>query len=164
MVAKLHGEEDESNKWIELPYRQKQNLINISQEKTRHYNTNNTPSPHSTIDLVRLRLSLLVTTLLLALLVITLLRPPLDTLATGSRINTLLHSIQMRKLVGILAQTPSHNTTKVLRLNNVLELASNQRGSIPGPEDIDIGVPVVLATRLLVSCTVGLGPAPGVGD
>lgn len=146
-----------------LPYRQKQDLINIFQEKTRHHDTNNTTSPDHTIDLVCLLLPLLVIGLL-PLLVTSLLQLLRDTLATGSRLNTLLHSIQMRKLVSILAQTPSHNTTKLLRLDDVLELASNECRSVPGPENIDLGVPVVLATRLLISCTVGLGPAPGVDD
>lgn len=171
----MHGEEGDTISRLnyhKLPYRQKQDLINIFQEKSRHHDTNNTTSPDHTIDLVcllpllviSLLLLLLVTSLLLLLLVTSLLQLLRDTLATGSRLNTLLHSIQMRKLVSILAQTPSHNTTKLLRLNNVLELASNECRSVPGPENIDIGVPVVLATRLLISCPVGLSPAPGVDD
>lgn len=76
------------------------------------------------------------------------------------RLETLLHSLQVLELVGILAQAPSHDTTKLLLRDNFLELAGNQLGCIPGPEEIIIAVKVVLTTTLLVGLAVLLGFAP----
>jgi hypothetical protein len=70
----------------------------------------------------------------------------------------------MLKLVGILAQTPSHDTTKVLSVNNITELAGNEVGSIPSPEKVDLAIPVVLATELVIGLSVLLGAAPRVRD
>lgn len=70
----------------------------------------------------------------------------------------------MRELVRVLTQAPRHDTTKLLRRNNIRELARNQRGRVPRPEDVDLLVPVVLAAGLVVRLAVLLGAAPGVCD
>lgn len=78
----------------------------------------------------------------------------------GVRLKTLLHSLQVLKIVGILTQAPSHDTTKVLLRNNFRELAGNHRGGIPGPENVVIAVEVVLTTAHLVGLAVLLSFAP----
>lgn len=82
----------------------------------------------------------------------------------GSLLNPLLHGIQMRKLPSILTQTPGHNTAQLLRLHDVRVLAQNEVGRVPGPEEIRLAVPVVLAAGFLVCLAILLGAAPGVGD
>lgn len=80
------------------------------------------------------------------------------------RLKSLLHGLEVLKLVGILAQAPSHDSSKLLLGDNILELARNHSGSVPGPEDVGVFVEVVLATTLLVGLAVLLGLAPGVGN
>ena len=70
----------------------------------------------------------------------------------------------MAKVPGIFAQTPSHDTAQLLRLNNLRELATDDLGRVPGPEDVDLGVEVVVPAGFLVGLAVLLGAAPRVGD
>lgn len=72
--------------------------------------------------------------------------------------------MQMRKLIGILTQRPRHNTTQILRRHNIRELARDEVGRIPGPEEIGLLVPVVLTTLLRVRLAVLFGAAPRVRD
>lgn len=76
------------------------------------------------------------------------------------RLKTLLHSLQVLKLVGILSQAPSHDTTQLLLRDDFLELAGNELGGIPGPEEVVLAVKVVLTTSLLVGLAILLGFAP----
>ena len=76
------------------------------------------------------------------------------------RLNPLLHRLEMRKLVRILTQTPRHNTTKLLGLDDVLELKRNRLRRVPRPEDVVVSVPVVLPAGLLVQRAVFLRAAP----
>lgn len=79
-------------------------------------------------------------------------------------LESLLHGAKVFKLVGILTQAPGHDSSELPLGNNLLELAGNHGGSIPGPEDVGILVKVVLATTLLIGLSVLLGLAPGVGN
>jgi len=83
-------------------------------------------------------------------------------LLSSSRLDTILHSLKMSKLISILTQTPSHDTTNLFSLNNILKLLANQLRSIPSPEEIALFVPVVLTTLLLISLTVLLSTPPRV--
>lgn len=76
------------------------------------------------------------------------------------RLESLLHGLEVSKLVGIFTQAPSHDATELLLGNDLLELAGNQRGGIPSPEDVVLLIEVVLATSLLVSLAVLFGLAP----
>jgi hypothetical protein len=76
--------------------------------------------------------------------------------------NTLLHRLQMLPVESILTQTPGHDTTQLLRRHDILELAIDQRRGIPGPEEIDRAVPVVLTSSLLVRLAVLERAAPGI--
>lgn len=76
------------------------------------------------------------------------------------RLKTLLHSLQVLKLVGILSQTPSHDTTELLLRDDFLELAGNKLRGIPGPEEVVLAVKVVLTTSLRVGLAILLGFAP----
>lgn len=80
------------------------------------------------------------------------------------RLDTLLHSIQVFELIGILAQAPSHDTAELLGFDNVLELAGNQGRGIPCPEDVVLLVEVVLAAGLFICLAILLGLAPRVDD
>lgn len=70
----------------------------------------------------------------------------------------------MSKLVRILTQRPSHNTTELLSLDNLLELAIDHSRGIPSPEKVILGIPVVLATELIIGLSVFLGATPGLGN
>lgn len=76
------------------------------------------------------------------------------------RLETLLHSFQVLKLIGILTQAPSHDTTKLLLRDDFLELAGNQLGGIPCPEEAVLAVEVVLTTALVVGLAILLGLTP----
>lgn len=82
----------------------------------------------------------------------------------GSLLDPILHSIKVGELVRILTQTPSHNTTDFLSLHNVGELLGDQLGGVPGPEEVSLLVPVVLAASFLIGLPVLFGAAPGVSD
>ena len=68
----------------------------------------------------------------------------------------------MLKLQRVLAQTPSHHASDLLLIHDVGELALDQLGRLPRPEDVHLVVEVVLAAGFLVLVAVLLGPAPRV--
>lgn len=82
----------------------------------------------------------------------------------SSSLDAILHSLEMSKLVSVLTKTPRHNTTEVLLLDNIVELAGNDLRGIPGPEEVSLSVPVVLATKLVIGLAVFLRTAPRVSD
>lgn len=77
-------------------------------------------------------------------------------------LHSLLHSMQMLPLQCILSQAPGHDTAQLLGIHDVLELALDERGRVPGPEQVHLLVEVVLASGILVSHAVLLGTTPGV--
>lgn len=62
-------------------------------------------------------------------------------------LNTLIHSLNPTPIISILGQTPSHNTTKTLSLNNLLKFPRNQGCGIPSPENLAFSVVVVFAAE-----------------
>ena len=66
----------------------------------------------------------------------------------------------MTPISRILTETPRHNTTKFLRGNNILELLGDELGSIPRPEQMRLGIPIILATGFLIRLTLFLGATP----
>lgn len=80
------------------------------------------------------------------------------------RLDTVLHSLEVLEAIGILTQAPGHDTTELLLSDNVLELAGNEVGGVPGPEEVVLLVEVVLTAELLVGLAVLFGLAPRFGD
>ena len=70
----------------------------------------------------------------------------------------------MAPIIAILTQRPSHDTADLPGGHDLSELAADEVGSIPGPEDIVGGVVVVFAALTSVELLVGLGCLPASGD
>lgn len=68
----------------------------------------------------------------------------------------------MRPIVSIFTQAPGHDTTEAQRLHDIFELPRNQFGSIPSPEELGLGIPIILATSLFIGYAVLLSFAPRV--
>lgn len=74
--------------------------------------------------------------------------------------NTSVDGLELRPVKAVLTQAPSHDTSKTSLANDVSELLADKLRGVPSPENVVGAVPVVLATGLFVSDTVGLGSAP----
>lgn len=68
----------------------------------------------------------------------------------------------MRPIVRVFTQAPGHDTTEAQRLHNLFEFPRNQLGGIPGPEELGLGIPIILATSLFIGLAFSLGFAPRV--
>lgn len=68
----------------------------------------------------------------------------------------------MLKLQRVLPETPRHHASDLFLIHDVGELALDQLGRLPRPEELRLVVEVVLAAGFLVLPAVLLGPAPRV--
>lgn len=75
-------------------------------------------------------------------------------------LHTLLHGLNMRKIQRVLSQTPRHNTTDLLLIHDVLELAVDYLGRVPRPEEALFVVKVVLPAGLLIQLPILVSAAP----
>lgn len=67
----------------------------------------------------------------------------------------LRHLMYMAIVEAIFAQAPCHHAAELMLGDYVVELAGDQLGSVPGPEELVGFVEVVLAASLVVGDTVG---------
>lgn len=72
----------------------------------------------------------------------------------SERLESLLHSVEAAPVLAVLSKTPGKDTSETLGGDEAVDLLGDEVGSVPGPVQRGLGVPIPLATNLGVSLAV----------